>query len=80
MFLFPFISIFIARIPPKRMPGTKKVKPYKAEAERKCWQRVNETAEEQKELQSAHEIDCRAVEKKLSSKRTGMTSLDTCII
>ena len=54
------ISIFIARIPPKRTPGTKKVKFYKTEVERKRWERANETAEEtrqrldkQREFQSA---------------------------
>ena len=47
-------------MPPKRTPGTKKVKSYKTEAERKRWERANETAEEtrqrldkQRELQSA---------------------------
>ena len=40
------ISLFIARMPPKRTPGTYKVKSYKTEAERKRWERANETAEE----------------------------------
>ena len=47
-------------MPPKRTPGSKKVKAFKTEAERKRWERANETAEEtrqrldkQRELQSA---------------------------
>ena len=45
---------------PKRTPGTKMVKSYKTEAERRRWECANETAEEiryrldeQKELHSA---------------------------
>ena len=39
-------------MPPKRTPRTKKAKAYKTEAERKRWERANETAVETRQRQN----------------------------